>query len=217
VGGAAAGALAGNLDHLSGCKPARVRHLVVLREDVEAEAVSQVLLRELRQRIVALHRVAEELRAELLLRIGTDLIRHLARDVVGGIQSLRLREQLARGRFIAVLQLVDGFEGKLLRLCFRLCRRELRRCRCGGDGCCFGGAGAGAAAGVGGGVAHPAASTAIATIIVAHASIALTRIAFMCFLPFVVVRFAGRGSAEHDYHRWRVDFALNACRCQPRH
>ena len=105
---------AGNLDHLSGREATGIRNVVVLGEDVEAEAVAHVLRRQLGQRIVLLDRVTEERRAELLLRVRADLFVHLFRDVVGRVERQRLFERLAGGDLVAVLQLVHRLESELL-------------------------------------------------------------------------------------------------------
>jgi hypothetical protein len=127
-----------NPDHLPCVEPARIRDPVVFREDIEAKAVTEELLRDLGQRFVALHGVAKEDRAQFLLGIGLDLINELARKFVAGVERERLVQRRARSGLVAVLQLVHGFDREPLRLGLGLRegklgngrRRRRRRRRC---------------------------------------------------------------------------------------
>jgi hypothetical protein len=161
--GAPAAAPARDLDHLPRRELARVRDLVVLREDVEFVAVAQVLLRDLRQRVVALHGVAEERRAQLLLRVGFDLVHEFLGEVARRLELQRVLERLLRRRLVAVLQWEMASMVSFC-ACARPGRAQLRL----GGGTGFGGSGGGAnrrgrrrrRRGLGGsGVAHPAASS----------------------------------------------------------
>ena len=117
---------AGNLDHLSCGEPVRVCDVVVFRENVELEPVTHVRLRDLRQRVVLLYRVAEERCPQFLLRVGLDLVQQLAGEIVGRIERRRLLQHAAGLCLVAVLQQIDGLHRHFLRLGLCLRRRQCR-------------------------------------------------------------------------------------------